>query len=166
MPTHALTVVGSVMGTLDYMAPEQAKGQPVDQRADVYALGLIMRDVLLGRAARPKSGNAFQDLKQRMAEPLPSPRTVDPEFPEAVDADRSRARWRSIPRSGTSRRRNWQRPSRLLDDEGKPKPLPKLRSNWMLAVAGVAMIVSAARRMVRRALGPRSPGRCTSPSRC
>ena len=43
------TAAGSVIGTLEYMAPEQAQGKKVDQRADIYAFGLILYDVLLGR---------------------------------------------------------------------------------------------------------------------
>ena len=43
-----MTVAGAVIGTVEYMAPEQARGEPVDQRADVYAFGLILRDMLLG----------------------------------------------------------------------------------------------------------------------
>ena len=43
-----MTAAGAVIGTLAYMAPEQAKGEVVDQRADVYAFGLILRDMLLG----------------------------------------------------------------------------------------------------------------------
>jgi len=142
MATHALTVAGSVMGTLDYMAPEQARGQQVDQRADVYALGLILRDVLLGRAARPKSGNAFEDLKQRIAEPLPSPRTVDPEVPEALDQIITRA-LELDPAARYQTSQELADALELLDDEGTPKPLPKLRSNWMLAAAGVTMMIAA-----------------------
>jgi eukaryotic-like serine/threonine-protein kinase len=142
MATHALTVAGSVMGTLDYMAPEQARGQQVDQRADVYALGMILRDVLLGRAARPKSGNAFEDLKQRIAEPLPSPRTVDPEFPEALDQIITRA-LKMDPAARYQTSQELADALDLLDDEGTPKPLPKLRSNWILGAAGAAIIVAA-----------------------
>ncbi|MCC7176940.1 MAG: protein kinase [Acidobacteria bacterium] len=142
MATHALTVAGSVMGTLDYMAPEQARGQQVDQRADVYALGLILRDVLLGRAARPKSGNAFEDLKQRIAEPLPSPRTVDPELPEALDPIITRA-LELDPDLRYQTSQELADALEALDDDGKPKPIPKLRSNWVLAAAGVAIIVAA-----------------------
>jgi serine/threonine protein kinase len=43
------TAAGAIMGTLAYMAPEQASGQPVDQRADIYALGLICYEMLSGR---------------------------------------------------------------------------------------------------------------------
>ncbi len=41
--------LGSVVGTLEYMAPEQARGETIDHRADIYAFGLILYDVLLGR---------------------------------------------------------------------------------------------------------------------
>jgi len=143
MPTHALTVAGSVMGTLDYMAPEQAQGQAAGQEADVYALGLILRDVLLGRAARQKSGNAFQDLKQRIAEPLPSPRTVDPEFPEALDQVITRA----VALDPSERYQTSQELAQALealDDQGVPKPIFKRLTRPMMAgiAAGVALLVA------------------------
>ena len=60
------TMEGAIVGTVEYMAPEQAKGKPVDQRADIYALGLILYDMLggLGRAAR--SDSAISELTARM----------------------------------------------------------------------------------------------------
>lgn len=154
-PTQALTVAGSVMGTLDYMAPEQARGQLVDQRADVYALGLIMRDVLLGRTSRPKTGNAFADLKDRIAEPLPSPRTVDPAFPEALDTVISRAlaldpaeRYASAHEIATA--------LDALDDEGTLKPVYKRLTRPMMAAiaAGVALLVGGTWYLAR---GPAIP---------
>src|SRR4029078_5474102 len=42
------TVAGAVVGTLEYMAPEQAMARPVDHRADIYAVGLILHDALVG----------------------------------------------------------------------------------------------------------------------
>jgi serine/threonine protein kinase/tetratricopeptide (TPR) repeat protein len=86
-----MTVVGTVLGTVQYMAPEQAKGQPVDQRADVYALGLIFRDVLLGK--RRKTGgheNPLEELKRRAEQAPPPARSIDPTIPDAVDAFISR----------------------------------------------------------------------------
>ena len=56
------TVVGTVVGTLDYMAPEQARGQTVDHRADIYAFGLILSDMLIGRR---KTGQAAKARSRR-----------------------------------------------------------------------------------------------------
>ena len=80
-----MTVAGAVVGTLDYMAPEQATGQTVDQRADVYALGLILRDMLVGRSGRPDTDNPLSDLMQRLGAPPPPVRTVVPDLPEPVE---------------------------------------------------------------------------------
>ena len=80
----AMTSAGAVVGTVEYMAPEQAKGQAVDQRADVYALGLILRDMLLG-PRQHGAGTAMSDLMSRMAQAPPSLRSLDPQLPQAVD---------------------------------------------------------------------------------
>jgi tetratricopeptide (TPR) repeat protein len=142
MATNALTVAGSVMGTLDYMAPEQARGQPVDQRADVYALGLILRDMLLGRTSRPKTGNAFQDLKERLAEPLPSPSSVDADIPSALDAIVTRA-LAFDPAERYPSAQELADALKALDDRGKPLPVLKRLSRLQQAgmAAGVALLV-------------------------
>jgi serine/threonine protein kinase len=80
--TTTATVAGAVLGTVHYMAPEQARGEVVDQRADVYAFGLILSDALMGVR---KGENAIADLKRRMEAAPPSLRTVDPTIPAAVD---------------------------------------------------------------------------------
>ena len=50
-----LTTVGSIVGTPHYMSPEQARSQPVDQRADLYSAGIIFHEMLTGRP--PYSGD-------------------------------------------------------------------------------------------------------------
>jgi tetratricopeptide (TPR) repeat protein/tRNA A-37 threonylcarbamoyl transferase component Bud32/TolB-like protein len=81
----AMTVGAQVIGTVEYMSPEQAKAETVDQRADLYAFGLIVRDMLLGgRHAGTTSG--VTELMARMQQPPPALRTIDPTIPEEVDA--------------------------------------------------------------------------------
>ncbi len=64
-----ITQVGMVYGTPEYMAPEQALGQDVDGRADLYAIGVIMFEMLTGR--RPYKGPAVGLLGQQLSSPLP-----------------------------------------------------------------------------------------------
>jgi serine/threonine-protein kinase len=47
--TMSATVAGVIMGTAGYMAPEQAKGKPVDRRADIWAFGVVLHEMLTGR---------------------------------------------------------------------------------------------------------------------
>jgi serine/threonine-protein kinase len=49
MTSPALTGMGVILGTAGYMSPEQAKGKPVDRRADIWALGVVMFELLAGR---------------------------------------------------------------------------------------------------------------------
>ena len=82
--TYQSTVAGTIVGTIAYMAPEQAKGDPVDQRADVYALGLIASDMLVGPRKRPQQ--TFEDLRRDSDDPPAPLRLIDPELPAALEA--------------------------------------------------------------------------------
>ena len=79
------TIEGAIVGTVAYMAPEQAQGKPVDQRVDVYALGLIFYDMLGGLGRVSRSHNGKSELTARMKEAPPSIRTIYPEVPEALE---------------------------------------------------------------------------------
>ncbi len=77
------TTPGLVMGTLQYLAPEQARGQPVDPRTDLYAVGVILYEMLAG--SPPFSGETDESLALQHAfhEPTPLGEKV-PGTPRAV----------------------------------------------------------------------------------
>jgi len=64
-----ITQVGMVYGTPEYMAPEQALGQEVDARADIYALGVMLYELLAGQ--RPYGGPVTGLLGQQLSQPIP-----------------------------------------------------------------------------------------------
>ena len=76
------TLTGAVVGTLEYMAPEQAKGEEVDHRADLYAFGLILYDMLVG-VRQPKS--AVSELMGRMQRAPAPVRTINADIPEPLE---------------------------------------------------------------------------------
>jgi len=57
-PGKVITRVGMIFGTPEYMAPEQALGQNVDARADMYAMGVILFEMLCGKRAFAEKGCA------------------------------------------------------------------------------------------------------------
>ena len=83
---QAATTVGSIVGTVEYMAPEQAKGLPIDQRADVYAFGLILYDAFLGQRRAASGASAVEELQRRMASPPPPLQALVPDVPPPLAA--------------------------------------------------------------------------------
>lgn len=78
------TAEGGVLGTADYMSPEQAQGLPVTPRSDLYSLGSVMYALLAGRP--PFRGKALTDVLHmlRYNEPVPV-RTYAPDVPAALE---------------------------------------------------------------------------------
>jgi serine/threonine-protein kinase len=78
------TQAGTVVGTAEYMAPEQAAGSPVDARVDLYALGLVMFAMLTGRPPF-RGGDVTEVLRRQRKEPPPRVSAIVPEVPDGVD---------------------------------------------------------------------------------
>jgi serine/threonine protein kinase len=85
-----LTLTGQFMGTLDYMAPEQAEGHAVDGRADLYALACTAFEMLAGQPPF-KRDQGFAVLWAQLSAPAPSLRALRPDLPPAVDQVMARA---------------------------------------------------------------------------
>jgi serine/threonine-protein kinase len=80
----AITAAGALMGTIDYMSPEQARGIPVDSRSDLFSLGVVFFEALTGEL--PFRGESAIDTLQLIAhKPAPSVRSYGIERAEAVD---------------------------------------------------------------------------------
>ncbi|MFK7985878.1 MAG: protein kinase [Sandaracinaceae bacterium] len=75
----AITKDGYVCGTPEYMAPEQAKGEPLDVRADVYAAGVILFQMLTGEVPF-KAETALGLITKHIMDPPPRPRAVRPDW--------------------------------------------------------------------------------------
>jgi len=79
-----LTSTGVGIGTPEYMAPEQGFGRAIDQRADVYALGVVFYELVTGK--RPfLADTPLAVLMKHMTDPLPPPRDFVPGLPEVVE---------------------------------------------------------------------------------
>jgi tetratricopeptide (TPR) repeat protein len=83
--TSTATALGAVMGTLEYMAPEQAQGQAVDHRADIYSFGLLLYDMLTGRQRIARKDNPMSEMMSRMSHAPPAIRTLDATLPETLE---------------------------------------------------------------------------------
>jgi len=79
-----LTQTGRFVGTLDYVAPEQISGGPVDARVDIYALGCLLFKLLTGEVPFPREGEAAR-LYAHLHDPPPAPSLYVPEVPMALD---------------------------------------------------------------------------------
>jgi hypothetical protein len=92
---HALSIAGSTkpghwVGTLDYVAPEQIRGERVDARADVYALGCLLFYTLTGEVPFKRDGDEAR-LWAHLSEPPPKPSEHVEDLPEAFDSVVERA---------------------------------------------------------------------------
>jgi serine/threonine protein kinase/tetratricopeptide (TPR) repeat protein len=135
--TATKTMAGAIVGTVAYMAPEQARGEAVDQRADIYALGLILYDMLAGRRAE-RAVSAIEELQGRMQAAPPPAKTVNPAIPEALDAiirrclepDAAKRFQKTVDLEHALAR---------LDENGKPLPIMRRYSRRTLVAAAIVI---------------------------
>jgi serine/threonine protein kinase len=78
-----MTAAGSIIGTPAYMSPEAVLGQRVDERSDIYSLGVVLYEMVTGRV--PYTGDTpMSVIMKQVHDPLPSPREFSPDLPSVV----------------------------------------------------------------------------------
>ena len=81
---HTMTSAQTVMGTAQYLSPEQARGEIVDARSDIYSTGVLLYELLTGQP--PFTGDSPVSIAyQHVSEQAIPPSQVDPEVPRDVD---------------------------------------------------------------------------------
>ncbi len=126
------TEVGVIMGTAAYMAPEQARGKAVDKRADIWAFGVVMYELLTGQ--RLFEGETVSDL---LAQTL----TKEIDFGKVPPAAQKLLK-RCLDREPRTRLRDIGDARLLLLDE-EPAARPSSKLPWVLAAAGLAVAAMA-----------------------
>jgi len=168
-----LTQVGQLVGTLDYVAPEQVRGEGVDARADVYSLACVLYQMVSGQVPYP-SDDELAKLWAHMHEPAPTPSTVLPGLPSRLDevirrgmAKDPEERYRRAGDLAQAARGSAQPGSAVTLVLGPSTEIPPQagrRRRWKRALAGLAgtvLVVAAALAvvfLVYDPLGTSDPG--------
>jgi eukaryotic-like serine/threonine-protein kinase len=79
-----MTVTGTTLGSLNYMSPEQVRGEPVDPRSDLYSMGVSLYEMVTGQL--PFRGHSnYSVMSAHLQEPPPPPITVRPDLPAGLN---------------------------------------------------------------------------------
>ncbi len=133
-----LTQISNLSGTPRYMSPEQAEGKPVDQRTDIYSLGLVLYEMATGQPPF-KSDSALHTMFQRVTEVPKNPKLLNPAISESLAASIMRC----LERDPNQR---YGSASELLEELRRQKPRPAaIRRKWLYpaVAAAMALIVAA-----------------------
>jgi len=138
MDAGGITMTGQIVGTPDYMSPEQAEGRDVDGRSDLYSFGLVLYEMLTGHVPF-KADSIITTLMLRLREIADPPSHTNPDVPAWVD----RLVMRTLERNADDR---YATADAILTDIEHAHVKRKLRlrgRNLLLAVGGAAAVLVA-----------------------
>jgi serine/threonine protein kinase/Tfp pilus assembly protein PilF len=138
-PVHGHTVAGAIVGTFEYMAPEQFRGEVADQRSDLYTMGLILYDMLAGKRRARSAHSAVAEVQKRTKESPPPLREVDPEIPEPLEQLVSHC-LETDPNERFQTTAELEAALDLLDDDGTLKPVKRTLTGKLMASVAVVFI--------------------------
>jgi serine/threonine-protein kinase len=142
--TMSATQVGMILGTAAYMSPEQAKGKSVDKRADIWAFGVVLYELLTGE--RLFKGD---DVSEKLAQVL----TKQPDW-EKVPAKVRRLLRDCLEKDPKQRLRDIGDAKRLFVDEARSSESPRRSIPWIVAAGVLAVVAIAASSVAWRAARP------------
>ncbi|NQT53271.1 serine/threonine protein kinase [bacterium] len=87
---HSVTTENLILGTPEYMAPELAEGADADFRSEIYAMGIILFEMLVGRVPF-RSTSAIRTLREHIEKPVPSVHAIRDDLPPEIDSILARA---------------------------------------------------------------------------
>lgn len=132
----SLSRAGQVLGTPDYMAPEQLLGEPVTSATDIYALGLVMYEMVTGAKAFP-GGRPLENAVQRVVEKPTPPRSHSAE----ISAEWNAVTLRCLARKPADRPASAMDVVAALGGQALP-PIPSGRRSWWPAAAIIFLLVA------------------------
>ena len=132
------TMPGAIMGTLEYMAPEQARGEAADGRTDIYAFGLILYELVAGGRPRVSREGGMAELIARLEKGPPPLRSVVPDVPDDVERIVETCLQRD-PAARYATANDLLADLERLDAEGRPLPVPKRVPRWKILSAAAVL---------------------------
>jgi Tol biopolymer transport system component len=156
LPTQSATQPGRIAGTAAYMSPEQAEGKPIDQRSDIFSLGIVLYEMATG--LRPFTGDsAASTLSAILRDTPPSVTELNPALPPLL----GRIVRRCLVKDPERRFQNVKDLRNELEElrqdlasgemlEGVVAAPPPTRWRWALVAAGAAVAAVVATSLIRQ----------------